>query len=366
MKRLMIVMGTRPEAIKLCPPVCELKRRGNYEVSVVSTGQHRAMLDSALAAFSVKPDFDMNVMKEGMGSAELTARILHATDRLLTAEKPDAVMVQGDTASAFAAGLAAFYHEIPVCHVEAGLRTYHMHSPFPEELHRQSISLFADYHFAPTVTAKRNLLREGKHESRIFITGNTVVDALRMTLNGTQPSIEWKIPDASRLLLFTAHRRESLGEPLRDMIRALRRIVEDTPDVIAVFPVHRNPEVRRAATEILAGVPRIRMIEPPDTVSFHRLLAKAYLVLTDSGGIQEEASALGIPTVVMRYSSERTEGMRAGVLKLAGCSEEGIVTLAERLLVQDSEEYAAMRKPSAVYGDGNASARIADILEKIF
>ena len=365
MKRLMIVMGTRPEAIKLCPPVCELKRRRNYEVSVVSTGQHRAMLDSALAAFSVKPDFDMNVMKAGIGTSELTARILHATDRLLASEKPDAVMVQGDTASAFAAGLAAFYRSIPICHIEAGLRTYHMHSPFPEELHRQSISLFADYHFAPTVTAKRNLLREGKPESRIFITGNTVVDALRLTLDGTQPSMEWKIPESSRLLLFTAHRRESLGEQLREMLRALRRIVEDTPDVIAIFPVHQNPEVRRAATEVLAGVPRIRMIEPPDTVSFHRLLAKAYLVLTDSGGIQEEASALGIPTIVMRYSSERTEGMRAGVLKLAGCSEEGIVTLAERLLLKESEEYAAMRKPSAVYGDGNASARIADILEKI-
>lgn len=366
MKRLMIVMGTRPEAIKLCPPVCELKRRGNFEVSIVSTGQHRAMLDSALAAFSVKTDYDMNVMKEGMGTSELTARILHATDRLLVAQAPDAVMVQGDTTSAFAAGLAAFYRGIPVCHVEAGLRTYHMHSPFPEELHRQAISLYADYHFAPTVTAKRNLVREGKPESRIFITGNTVVDALRITLNGPCQGVEWKIPTDSRLVLFTAHRRESLGEPLREMLRALRRIVEDTPDVVAVFPVHPNPAVRRAAAEVLAGVPRIRMIEPPDTISFHRLLAKSYLVLTDSGGIQEESSALGIPTVVMRYSSERTEGMRAGVLKLAGCSEEGIVTLAERLLAQDSEEYAAMRKPSAVYGDGNASARIADILEKIF
>ena len=365
MKRIMIVMGTRPEAIKLCPLVCELKRRGGFEVLVVSTGQHRAMLDSALAAFSVKPDHDVNAMREGIGTAELSARILHGIDGILRAEKPDLVMVQGDTASAFSAALAAFYREIPVAHVEAGLRTYQMHAPFPEELHRQAVSLVTDYHFAPTVTAKRNLVREGRSESRIFITGNTVVDALRITLTEKKPATEWRIPSGYRLLLFTAHRRESIGEPLREMLRALRRVVENTPDVIAVFPVHQNPAVRRLAAEVLAGTPRLRMIEPPETVSFHHLLSRAYLVMTDSGGIQEETSALGIPTVVMRYSSERTEGMRAGVLRLAGCNEDGIVTLTERLLEKDSEEYAAMRKPSAVYGDGNASARIADILEKI-
>ena len=365
MKRIMIVMGTRPEAIKLCPPVRELKKRGKFEVTVVSTGQHRAMLDSALAAFSIKPDFDMNVMKEGLGTSDMTARILHETDGLLRAKKPDLVMVQGDTTSAFAAALAAFHREISVAHVEAGLRTYHMHSPFPEEFHRQAISLVADYHFAPTVTAKRNLVREGKSESRIFITGNTVVDALRITLTEQKPATEWNIPSGYRLLLFTAHRRESIGEPLREMLRALRRVVESTPDVIAVFPVHPNPAVRRITAEILAGTPRLRMIEPPETVSFHHLLSRAYLVMTDSGGIQEEACALGIPTLVMRYSSERTEGMRAGVLRLAGCREDGIAMLTERLLKTDSEEYAAMRKPSAVYGDGNASARIADILEKV-
>ena len=226
-----------------------------------------------------------------------------------------------------------------------------------------AIAMLADYHFAPTVTAKRNLLAEGYPNERIFVTGNTVVDALRITLTEKRPFAEWNLPPDKRVLLFTAHRRESFGEPIREMLRALRRIVEDTPDVLAFFPVHHNPEVRHAAIEILKGVPRIRMIEPPEIVTFHHLLSKAYLILTDSGGIQEEASALGIPTLVMRYSSERTEGMRAGVLKLAGSGEAGIVSLAKRLLEPDSEEYAAMRRPSSVYGSGHASVRIADVLE---
>ena len=365
MKRIMIVMGTRPEAIKLCPLVRELRRRNKTEVLVTSTGQHRAMLDSVLDAFAIKPDFDMDVMRTGQCLSDVTARVLRRTDELLVAERPDLVLVQGDTTSAFAAALAAFHRGVPIAHVEAGLRTYHMHAPFPEEFHRQAIALMADYHFAPTVTAKRNLLREGKHEASIFITGNTVVDALRWTLTEMRPGAGWNVPADQRILIFTAHRRESLGEPIRGMLKALRRIVEDTPDVLAFFPVHHNPEVRRAAIEILKGVPRIRMIEPPEIVSFHHLLSKAYLVLTDSGGIQEEAAALGIPTVVMRYSSERTEGMRAGVLKLAGSGEEGIVALSKRLLAPNSEEYIAMRRPSAVYGDGKACARIADVLERL-
>lgn len=365
MKRIMIVMGTRPEAIKLCPLVRELKARGEQEILVCSTGQHRAMLDSAMEAFSVRPDFDMDVMQTGQSTSEVTAKVLKRTDELLVAEKPDMVLVQGDTTTAFASGLAAFHRQISVGHIEAGLRTYQMHAPFPEEFHRQAISLFADYHFSPTVTAKRNLLREGKHESQIFVTGNTVVDALRITLSEKRPSLPWQFDDGQRILLFTAHRRESWGEPIRGMLRALRRIVEEHPDVLAVFPVHHNPHVRAAAKEILGGVPRVRMIEPPEIVTFHHLLAHAHLILTDSGGIQEEAVALGIPTLVMRYSSERTEGMRAGVLKLAGSGEEGIVALANRLLEENSEEYLAMKKPSAVYGKGRASAMIADILEKV-
>lgn len=363
MKKIMVVMGTRPEAIKLCPLVRELKRRTAFETLVCSTGQHRAMLDSALSAFSVKPDFDMDVMRTGQTLSDVTARILKRTDELLVAERPDLVLVQGDTTTAFAGALAAFHRKIPVGHVEAGLRTHRIRDPFPEEFHRMAIAMLADYHFAPTVTAKRNLLAEGYPNERIFVTGNTVVDALRITLTEKRPFAEWNLPPDKRVLLFTAHRRESFGEPIREMLRALRRIVEDTPDVLAFFPVHHNPEVRHAAIEILKGVPRIRMIEPPEIVTFHHLLSKAYLILTDSGGIQEEASALGIPTLVMRYSSERTEGMRAGVLKLAGSGEAGIVSLAKRLLEPDSEEYAAMRRPSSVYGSGHASVRIADVLE---
>jgi UDP-N-acetylglucosamine 2-epimerase (non-hydrolysing) len=272
-------------------------------------------------------------------------------------------LVHGDTTTTFAAALAAFYRGVPIAHVEAGLRTYNILSPYPEEFNRRAVSLMTTMHFAPTERAAENLIREGVERGCVFITGNTVVDALRITLTEKRPLSEWSLPPDKRILLFTAHRRESFGPPIRGMLRALRRIVEDTPDLLAFFPVHHNPEVRRAAIEILKGVPRIRMIEPPEIVSFHHLLSKAYLILTDSGGIQEEASALGIPTIVMRYSSERTEGMRAGVLKLAGSGEEGIVTLAKRLLEPDSEEYASMHKPSAIYGDGNASVRIADILE---
>ena len=364
MKRVMVVMGTRPEAIKLCPLVRELKSRKHFEVSVCSTGQHRAMLDSAMRAFSVKSDFDLDAMRTGQSAATLSARILKGMDELLVAEKPELVLVQGDTTSAFAAAQAAFYRRIPVGHVEAGLRTYRIRSPFPEELHRREIALISDWHFAPTVAAKRNLVQEGIPESSIHITGNTVVDALRFTLREGRPVEQWDFPSDKRLVLFTAHRRENIGANLRGMIGALRRIVEANPDVIAVFPVHHNPEVRAIAKELLHQVPRVQMIPPPEIVSFHRLMAKSVLILTDSGGIQEEAVAMGIPTVVMRYSSERNEGMRAGVLKLAGCSEDGIFELANRLLQPGSEEYERMKKPSAVFGDGNASRRIADFLEK--
>ncbi|MBR3894673.1 MAG: UDP-N-acetylglucosamine 2-epimerase (non-hydrolyzing) [Clostridia bacterium] len=365
MKRIMIVMGTRPEAVKLCPLVRELRSRGKHEILVLSTGQHRAMLDSALEAFSVKPDFDMDVMQTGQTLSEVTAKIVRRTDELLGAEKPDLVLVQGDTTTAFAAGLAAFHRQIPVGHVEAGLRTYQMRSPFPEEFHRQAISLFADYHFSPTVTAKKNLIREGKQASRVFVTGNTVVDALRITLTEKKPRLPWSFPEGHRVIVFTAHRRESWGAPIRGMLRALRRIVETHPNVTAVFPVHHNPQVRAAAREILTGVPRVRMIEPPEIVSFHHLLARADLILTDSGGIQEEASALGVPTLVMRYSSERVEGLRTGVLKLVGGSEEGIFSTADRLLSEGSEEYLTMKKPSSIYGKGRASAAIADVLDRV-
>ena len=365
MQRIMVMVGTRPEAIKLCPLIRELKRRGRFEVQVCSTGQHRVMLDSALEAFAVKPDFDFDVMRTGQTLSDVQARIMRRTDEILRAERPAMVLVQGDTTTAFATSLSAFYNRIPVGHVEAGLRTYHMDSPFPEEFHRTAISLCASYHFAPTVTAKKNLVKEGVRESSVFITGNTVVDALRYTLTECQARYPFCVPKGARLLVFTAHRRESFGKPIRGILRALKTMVDTYPDVIAICPLHHNPEVRRAASEILKDHPRIHLVEPPEIVAFHHLLAGAYMIVTDSGGIQEEAVALGIPTLVTRFSTERSEGLRTGVLRLAGSSEEGIADLGVRLLAPDSEEYLSMKKPSKIYGDGNASVRIANVLERV-
>lgn len=365
MKRVLVVMGTRPEAIKLCPVILELKRRRSLETAVCSTGQHREMLLSAMEAFSVCADEELNVMREGQTVSDVTGRILSGMDAVLERIKPSLVLVQGDTATAFAGAVAAFHRRIPIGHVEAGLRTYHIKSPFPEEFHREAISMIADYHFAPTQLAKSNLIQEGKSEKTVFLTGNTVVDALRFSLRRGKPSIAWSFPSQYRLLIFTAHRRENQGVAMEGMFRALRRIVEAYPDVLAVCPLHPSPEVRRVAGEILLGCDRIRVIEPPETVSFHRLLAKSYLVLTDSGGIQEETTALGVPTLVMRYSTERTEGIRAGCLRLVGSGEQGIVQMASRMLEEGSEEYAAMKRPSRVFGDGRASVRIVNILERL-
>jgi UDP-N-acetylglucosamine 2-epimerase (non-hydrolysing) len=364
MKRIMIIMGTRPEAIKLCPLVHELKKRKHHEILLCSTGQHRSMLDSVLRAFKVKPDFDLDVMRTGQTLSSVTARILKGLDEILAAEHPNLVIVQGDTTTAFAGALAAFHKRIPVAHVEAGLRTYHIDSPYPEEFHRQTIGLIAKWHFAPTEAAVENLVREGKKQKNIFVTGNTVVDALRFTLGNDFHRPSWNISSDYRLLLFTAHRRESMGARMKEMFSALRRLVDEFPDVMAVCPLHHNPQVRKAAEEIRSHE-RIRIIEPPDILSFHQLLARSYLVITDSGGIQEEAVALGIPTLVTRYATERTEGIKAGVLRLAGCSEEGIFNLGKTLLQPNSKEYKKMKVPASVYGNGDASKKIADILEKV-
>ncbi len=364
MKRVIVFAGTRPEMIKLCPVVLEMRRREEFQVRFCHTGQHREMAEDALMAFGVTPDFRLDTLREGSSLAGLFARLCSEIDVILEREKPDVLMVQGDTSTAFAGALCGFYRGIPVAHVEAGLRTNSIRSPFPEELHRRTTALCAVHHFAPTVTAKRNLVREGIPESSVLITGNTVVDALRHTLQNCRPKVYFELPEENCLLLFTAHRREHLGSTLAGMLRALRHTVEEHPDVIAVFPMHKNPEVQRAALTVLGGCDRIRLCPPLDPVSLHHLLAKTHLVMTDSGGIQEEAAALGIPTLVMRYSTERPEGLSAGVLKLAGSGEEGIVGLAQRLLAPDSNEYAAMRRPSPVYGDGNASKRIADALAR--
>jgi UDP-N-acetylglucosamine 2-epimerase (non-hydrolysing) len=361
----MVVMGTRPEAIKLCPVIRELRSRRRWEVEVLSTGQHRAMLESALSAFAVTPNFDLGVMRRNQTLSELGARILDGTEAILRIRRPSVVMVQGDTSSAYFAALAAFYRGIPIAHVEAGLRTYRMDAPFPEELHRRAISLIAKYHFAPTEEARRNLLNEGVPPSSVTVTGNTVVDALQYTLSQKLPSDLPTLPKNTRLLLFTSHRRETQGEELNGMLRALRRIVECNEDVVAFVPVHRSPAVRAATLEILKGAPRIRLIEPLAFATFHHLLSRASLVLTDSGGVQEEAVALGIPTLVLRDHTERAEGIRAGVLRLVGTQEEEIFTVANRLLARNSQEYEAMRKPSGVFGDGFAGVRIADMLERV-
>ena len=363
MKTVLIVFGTRPEAIKLAPLIKELSKRDCFRVRVCATGQHKELLRDAMRAFDLCADRELEVMEKGQSLTLMGAKLLSGMEDLFSKEIPSAVLVQGDTASAFFGAIAAFQYKVPVCHVEAGLRTYRMDSPFPEELHRRAISLLSTYHFAPTEEARRCLLGEGIDPANVFLTGNTVVDALHYSLKKTPTHAFPKTWQGRRLLILTQHRRENLGEPIRAVFRALRRIVEAHDDVIAVCPLHPNPSVRGIAAEILNGVSRLHLIEPPETVSFHHLLSHAYLVITDSGGIQEEASALGIPTLVTREATERTEGVLAGVLRMVGSDEDGIVSLAERLLDPTSEEYRQMSVPSLVFGDGTASQRIADILE---
>lgn len=362
MKTVLVVMGTRPEAIKLCPVILELRKREDIRTVVLSTGQHGALLTDAMACFDVSADEMLPPPPAQTGPAAVMGHLLGTLDAALGRLCPDFLMVQGDTASAFAGALAGFYRGVPIAHVEAGLRTYHIRSPFPEEMHRRSIAPLADLHFAPTVTAKRNLLREGIPEKQVYLTGNTVIDALKYSLVSCTPHNMPILPQGKRLILFTAHRRESWGEPMREMLRALRTTVERFPDTYALCPLHPNPIVRQAAAEILVGCERIAVIDPPNLTVFHHLLARAAVVMTDSGGIQEESCALGIPTLVMRHSTERTEGVRAGCLRLVGTDAAGIAASAAELLRENSEVYAAMRHPCGVFGDGNAAGRIVRIL----
>lgn len=362
MKKIMLVFGTRPEAIKMCPLVKELQGRENLSTVVCVTGQHRQMLDSVLHAFHVVPDYDLDIMKERQTLFDVTSEVLQRIRPVLEAEKPDVVLVHGDTTTASAAALASFYLQIPVGHVEAGLRTYDLLRPFPEELNRRMIDLMAQYAFAPTQTSKQNLLSEKTEESRIYVTGNTGIDAMATTVRKdyTHPELQWAAD--ARLILITAHRRENLGEPMEHMFRAIRRIVDEFPDVKAIYPVHMNPAVRQSAEKYLGGCDRIHLIAPLDVLDFHNFLARCYLVLTDSGGIQEEAPGLGKPVLVMRDTTERPEGIAAGTLKLAGTQEEGIYRLF-RLLLTDRQEYDKMAHASNPYGDGHACRRIADVLE---
>ena len=363
MKTVMLVFGTRPEAIKMCPLVNELKGRKNIKTVVCVTGQHRQMLDQVLAAFHVVPDYDLSIMKDRQTLFDITANILTRIKGVLEEVKPDVVLVHGDTSTTFVTALACFYLQIPVGHVEAGLRTYNIYSPHPEEFNRQAVSIISQYNFAPTELSKENLIREGKDPATIYVTGNTAIDALKTTVREdySHPELAWA--EDSRLIMITAHRRENLGEPMHNMFRAIRRVMEEHPDVKAIYPIHMNPVVRKAADEELGGCDRIHIIEPLEVLDFHNFLSRSYLILTDSGGIQEEAPSLGKPVLVMRDTTERPEGIKAGTLKLVG-TDEAVIYENFKLLLQDKEAYNAMSRASNPYGDGQASKRIADALEQ--
>lgn len=362
MKTVMLVFGTRPEAIKMCPLVNELRKRDTIKTVVCVTGQHREMLTQVLEAFDVVPDYDLSVMKQKQTLFDITTLILDRIKSVLEEVKPDVVLVHGDTSTTFVTALACFYMQIPVGHVEAGLRTYNIYSPYPEEFNRQAVSIISKYNFAPTELSRDNLLKEGREEHSIYVTGNTAIDALKTTVRSdySHPELEWA--SDSRLIIITAHRRENLGEPMHNMFRAIRRIMDEHPDVKAIYPIHMNPLVREAAEQELGGCDRIHIIEPLEVLDFHNFLSRSYMILTDSGGIQEEAPSLGKPVLVMRDTTERPEGLKAGTLKLVGTDEDVIYANFKELL-ESKEAYDAMSNASNPYGDGFASVRIADILE---
>lgn len=362
MKTVMLVFGTRPEAIKMCPLVNELKTREKLHTVVCVTGQHRQMLDQVLDAFHVVPDFDLSIMKDKQTLFDITTGILERIKGVLEEVRPDVVLVHGDTTTTFVTALACFYLQIPVGHVEAGLRTYNIYSPYPEEFNRQAVSIIANYNFAPTELSRQNLIAEGKSEDTIFVTGNTAIDALKTTVRSeySHPELDWA--KGSRLILITAHRRENLGQPMRHMFRAIRRVMDEHPDVKALYPIHMNPAVRETANAELGDCDRIHIIEPLEVLDCHNIMAHSYMILTDSGGIQEEAPSLGKPVLVMRDTTERPEGIKAGTLKLVGTDEETIYQSFKEL-IENPEAYAAMARANNPYGDGFACKRIADILE---
>lgn len=364
--KVMTIFGTRPEAIKMAPLVLELKKRPEeFEAIVTVTAQHREMLDQVLSIFDIQPDYDLNIMKDRQTLMDVTTRGLQGLDDVMKKVKPDMVLVHGDTTTTFIAGLAAFYNQIQVGHVEAGLRTWNKYSPYPEEMNRQLTGVLADLHFAPTDKSAANLQAENKKEEQIFVTGNTAIDALKTTVKETyEHEVLTKLGD-DRLILLTAHRRENLGEPMKNMFRAVKRIVDEHEDVQVVYPVHLNPVVRETANDILGNDPRIHLIEPLDVIDFHNFAERAHIILTDSGGVQEEAPSLGVPVLVLRDTTERPEGIEAGTLKLAGTEEETIYTLAKELLI-DEDVYKQMSQASNPYGDGLASKRICDAISYYF
>lgn len=363
MKTIMLVFGTRPEAIKMCPLAQELKTRPDVNTVVCVTGQHRQMLNQVLEAFHLIPDYDLSIMKDKQTLFDITTNILNRIKAVLEEVRPDVVLVHGDTSTTFVTALACFYLQIPVGHVEAGLRTYNIYSPYPEEFNRQAVGIISRYNFAPTELSRQNLLREGKLPDSVYVTGNTVIDALKTTVRAgyTHPELEWA--SDRRLILITAHRRENLGENMRNMFRAIRRVMDEHSDVKAIYPIHMNPAVRQTADELLGDDERIHIIEPLDVLDFHNFMARSYMILTDSGGIQEEAPSLGKPVLVMRDTTERPEGIQAGTLKLVGTEEENIYRIFT-LLLDNPDEYTKMSNAANPYGDGFASKRIADILTK--
>ena len=363
--KVMSVFGTRPEAIKMAPLVKELESREEIESIVCVTAQHREMLDQVLETFKITPDYDLNIMKQGQTLGDVTTRALNGLEEVIRECRPDIVLVHGDTTTTLAGALAAFYNQVAIGHVEAGLRTWDKYSPFPEEMNRQMVDCMADMFFAPTELSKTNLINEGKDEEKIYITGNTAIDAMSTTVDEgyTHPELEW-IKEGERMILLTAHRRENLGDPMRNIFRAIKRIVDEFEDIKVIYPIHMNPKVREVANEVLGDNDRVKMIEPLEVFDFHNFQNKSFIILTDSGGIQEEAPSLGKPVLVLRDTTERPEGIDAGTLKLVGTDEEVIYEETRKLLT-DKEVYDKMSKASNPYGDGHASERIVDaIIEK--
>lgn len=364
MIKVMSIFGTRPEGVKMAPLVKELERRKEIESIVCVTAQHRQMLDQVLETFNIKPDYDLNIMKQGQSLSEITSRALTGLESVIKDVKPDIVLVHGDTTTTFAGALAAFYNQVAIGHVEAGLRTYDKYSPFPEEMNRQMVDCMTDLYFAPTIVSKENLLKEDIQEEKIFVTGNTVIDAMSTTVKNdyTHPELEWIKPN-EKMILLTAHRRENLGEPMRHIFKAIRRIVDEFDDVKVIYPIHLNPLVRSVANEVFDGCDKVKLIEPLEVFDFHNFQNKSYIILTDSGGIQEEAPSLGKPVLVLRDTTERPEGISAGTLKLVGTNEETIYNETKKLLT-DNKEYEKMSHASNPYGDGHASERIVDAIIK--
>ena len=364
--KVMSIFGTRPEAIKMAPLVKELEKREEVESIVCVTAQHREMLDQVLETFDIKPNYDLNIMKQGQTLGDITTRALTGLEEVIKECKPDIVLVHGDTTTTFAGALAAFYNQVSIGHVEAGLRTNNKYSPFPEEMNRQMVDCMTDMYFAPTNLSKENLLNENIEEDKIYVTGNTAIDAMATTVKDdyNHPELDW-VKDNERMILLTAHRRENLGDPMRHIFKGIKRIVDEFPDVKVIYPIHLNPKVREVANEVFADSDRVKLIEPLEVFDFHNFQNKSYLILTDSGGIQEEAPSLGKPVLVLRDTTERPEGIDAGTLKLVGTDEENIYRETKKLLT-DKNEYEKMSKASNPYGDGHASERIVDAIIEYF